>query len=173
MCVCGYIYIYIHTIYLKHEIFIFLIMLGIITVSSLKEALDLFLPRYHQIHSTVSWRPVLLCERRRTCYCTSLHTHSRGNTPTETTAVLQHSFFRIPVMTLFVARRASPRPRGPAEGRLGLRCYSLLPHIPPEHQISTCCCSRYRSETKTCQTKLNPFIYATCIMPKMSKNANT
>lgn len=106
------------------------------------------LPRYHQIHSTVSWRPVLLCECRRTCYCTSLHTHSRGNTPAETTAVLQHSFFMITVMTLFVARRASPRPRGPAEGRLGPRCYSLLPHIPPVHQISTCCCSCYRSETQ-------------------------
>ncbi len=183
MDVCVWLYIYTYNIFKTWNIHI-----SNYAWHYYCQLADFILPRYHQIHSTVSWRPVLLCERRRTCYCTSLHTHSRGNTPAETTAVLQHSFFRIPVMTLFVARRASPRPRGPAEGRLGLRCYSLLPHIPPEHQISTCCCSRYRSETKTCQTvhlsldmqkkhyrkhALCPKYLSTTTTTKMSKNANT
>lgn len=118
-----------------------------------------FLPRCHQIHSTVSWRPAILCEHRRMCCCTSLHKHSRGNTPAKKKKRKQlccstNFFCDYRNGCLFVARRPSPRPRGPAGGRLGLRCCFLLPRIPPVHQISMCCCSLYRSETNQMQTYL-------------------
>lgn len=75
---------------------------------------------------------MLLCERRRTCYCMSLHTHSRGNTPAETTAVLQHSFFVITVMTIYLWHAEPHRDPG-AQQRAG-RVWDVTPFSLIFHQ---------------------------------------
>lgn len=78
----------------------------------------------------------------------SSHTQSGKHSCRDNSCVTALIFCDYCNNSLFVARRASPRPRGPAEGRLGLKCCFLLPHIPPVYQISTCCCSLYWSETQ-------------------------